>query len=96
MTEFRLSPAAERDLEGIWKYTRQKCDTEQAERYTDMLTAAFQALAESPKSAPVCDHIRKGYRRRNVERHTIYFRITTYGIAIVRVLHDRMDAPRHL
>jgi toxin ParE1/3/4 len=22
MAEFRLSPAAERDLEGIWKYTR--------------------------------------------------------------------------
>ena len=24
----------------------------------------------------------------------IYFRIMTYGIAIIRILHDRMDAPR--
>jgi toxin ParE1/3/4 len=69
---------------------------EQAVRYTDLLTAAFQALAESPKSAPTGDHIRHGYRRRNVERHMIYFRITDYGIAIIRVLHDRMDAPQHL
>jgi toxin ParE1/3/4 len=46
--------------------------------------------------APTCDHIRQGYRRRNVERHMIYFRITDYGIAIIRVLHERMDAPHHL
>jgi toxin ParE1/3/4 len=50
------------------------------ERYTDLLTAAFQMLAEAPKSAPACDHIRRGYRRRNVERHMIYFRITDHGI----------------
>jgi toxin ParE1/3/4 len=83
-------------LEGIWKYTRGEWGLEQAERYTDLLTTAFRALAESPKSAPTCDHIRHGYRRRNVERHMIYFRITDYGIAVIRVLHERMDAPAHL
>jgi toxin ParE1/3/4 len=92
MAEYRLPPAAERDLEGIWKYTRAEWGVEQAERYTDLLTAAFQLLAESPKSAPACDHIRGGYRRRNVEWHMIYLRITDYGIAIIRVLHERMDA----
>jgi toxin ParE1/3/4 len=46
-------------------------------------------LAEAPKSAPACDHIRSGYRRRNVERHMIYFRITDYGIAIIRSGGDR-------
>ena len=95
MAEYRLSPAAERDSEGIWKYTRSEWGVEQAERYTDLLAAAFQVLAESPKSAPTCDHIREGYRRRSVERHMIYFRITD-GIAIIRVLHGQMDAPRHL
>ncbi len=83
-------------MEGIWKYTRAEWGVEQAERYTDLLTAAFQALAESPKSAPTCDDIREGYRRRSVERHMIYFRITDYSIAIIRVLHGQMDAPRHL
>ncbi|WP_220476940.1 type II toxin-antitoxin system RelE/ParE family toxin [Massilia cavernae] len=69
---------------------------EQANRYIDILTAAFAALALSPKTAPKCDQIRPGYRRKSVERHVIYFRIMPYGIAIVRVLHERMDAPRHL
>lgn len=96
MVEYRLSPAAERDLEGIWKYARKEWGLEQAERYIDLLTAAFEVLAESPRLAPACDHIRQGYRRRNVERHMIYFRSTDYGIAIIRVLHERMDAPRHL
>ena len=47
-------------------------------------------------SAPACDAIRSGYRRRGVEQHMVYFRITDYGIVIVRKLHDRMDAPRRL
>lgn len=96
VADYRLSPAAERDLEGIWKYTRREWGLEQADRYTDLLTAAFKVLAEAPKSAPVCDHIRPAYRRRNAERHMIYFRITEYGIAIIRILHERMDAPHHL
>jgi toxin ParE1/3/4 len=83
-------------LKGIWKYTRRERGLEQAERYTDLLTAAFKVLAEAPKSAPACDHIRPGYRRRNVERRMIYFRITDYGIAIIRILHERMDAPHRL
>ena len=42
MAEFRLSPAAERDLESIWKYTRREWGLEQAERETPTsLTAAF-------------------------------------------------------
>jgi toxin ParE1/3/4 len=61
-----------------------------------LLTAAFQVLAEAPESAPACDHIRQGYRRRNIEGHMIYFRITDYGIAITRILRERMDAPHHL
>lgn len=96
MAEYRLAPAAERDLEEIWRYTAEQWGIEQAHRYTDALTAAFAELAEAPKSAAACDHIRAGYRRRGVERHVIYFRITAYGIAIVRILHGRMDALRHL
>ena len=96
MAEYRLTPAAEGDLEAIWTYTLQQWSAEQADRYIDTLTAAFAELAQSPKSAPACDQIRPGYRRRSIGRHMIYFRLTTYGIVVVRILHDRMDAPRHL
>jgi len=95
MDEYLLSPAAERDLENIWLYTRQQWSTEQADLYIEILTNAFRELAHTPRTAPCCDHIRKDYRRFNVVRHMIYFRVTDLGITIVRILHDRMDAPRY-
>jgi toxin ParE1/3/4 len=96
MAEYRLTPAAEHDLEAIWAYTAQRWGVPQASDYLDSMTAAFAALARAPETAPACEQIRPGYRRRKVEQHMIYFRITHYGIAIVRILHDRMDAARHL
>ena len=96
MPEYRLTPAAEADLEAIWRFTIHQWGSHQASRYIDFLTEAFDVLAQSPGAAPGCDHIRQGYRRWTVERHVIYFRVVEYGIVIVRVLHDRMDAPRHL
>ena len=96
MAEYRLTPAAEDDLESIWTYTARQWGMEQADRYIESVTSAFVDLATSPKTAPTCDHIRPGYRRLRVARHMIYFQLTDYGIAVVRILHDRMDASRHL
>lgn len=96
MAEVRLTPAAELDLEGIWKYTAQKWGLEQAGRYTDTLSDAFTVLAADPARGKACDYIRAGYRCCHVERHVIYFRHEDYGVLIVRVLHERMDQLRHL
>jgi toxin ParE1/3/4 len=94
--EYRLAPAALRDLEGIWLYTLEQWGIEQAHRYVDEVTAAFDKLANNPQHGMPSEAIRKGYRRSGVGRHMIYFRITDYGIAIIRVLHARMDAPRYI
>lgn len=96
MAEYRLTPAAESDLEAIWSYSFEHWGEQQADRYVDVLTETFKALAQYPKTAPACDHVRRGYRRRNVESHVVYFQITTYGISIVRILHHRMDVARQL
>jgi toxin ParE1/3/4 len=60
-------------------------------RYIDIITTAFEQLAERPKTAHVCYAIRPGYRRCCVERHMIYFRITAHGNAIIRVLHAQRN-----
>ena len=96
MAEYRLTPAAERDLEDIWRYTRERWGMEQAIRYTDDLTDAFTSLAQAPSLARPCDDIRLGYRRRRVGQHVIYLAEAAYGIRIVRVLHVRMEATLHL
>lgn len=96
MAEFRLRPAALRDLEGIWRYTVQQWGVEQAVQYADTLNASFEALAQNPYIAATCEHIRSGYRCQRVERHAVYFRVEKDTVVVVRVLHERMDAPRHL
>ena len=94
--EYRLAPEAKRDLEAIWLYTLEEWGLEQANRYTDELTDVFAQLVVGPQLGTTCDHIRTGYLRRRVGRHMVYYRMTDYGITVVRILHDRMLPTRHL
>lgn len=70
--------------------------TARAERYLDALNTSFKALAAAPHLGRACDDIRPGYRCQRVEHHTAYFRVEKAMVIVVRVLHERMDAPRHL
>ncbi len=87
MAEYRLSPRAQRDLDGVFDYTVAEWGLAQALRYIVLIEAACDDLAEAPLRAPGCDTIRPGYRRRSVEQHVVCFRPTHYGIDIVRILH---------
>lgn len=49
MAEYRLTPAAENDLEAIWVHTLRQWGVEQANNYTDMLAKIFAELAQSPR-----------------------------------------------
>jgi toxin ParE1/3/4 len=96
MAEYRFSPGAQRDLDEIFDYTVSQWGLPQALHYTDLIEAACAGLAKAPEQSQNCAHIRAGYWRRAVERHIIYFLATSYGIAVVRILHQRMDAARYL
>jgi len=93
--EYRLVPRAREDMEAVWLYSLQKWSAEQADRYIDDFTEAFDLLADNPKTGRRCENIRAGYCKYPVMRHVIYYRETSYGIEIMRVLHDRMLASRH-
>jgi len=92
---YRLSPLAEADLENIWLYTFQNWSEEQADSYHRDLVTAFDDLAAGHKIGRTAD-IREGYFRYVVGSHVIYFRKANHGIDVIRVLHARMDANRHL
>jgi len=38
----------------------------------------------------------KGYRKVRAGSHIIFFKVTTDGIDVVRILHQKMDFNRHL
>lgn len=42
------------------------------------------------------DYVREGYRALFINRHVVYYTVTSSAIHIVRVLHSRMDPERHL
>ncbi|MFT3905683.1 MAG: type II toxin-antitoxin system RelE/ParE family toxin [Steroidobacteraceae bacterium] len=96
MAEYRLSPAAQDDLDGIFDYTVREWGLAQAVRYTRLLEDICAAVAQAPSQGQECGHIRPGYRRHAVEHHFIYYVATDYGIAVIRILHGRMLASLHL
>lgn len=96
MAEYRLSPKARDDMEGVWLYSLSEWGAVQTQLYFDSLVDGFAFLLENPSTGIVCNDIRKGYRRYRVKRHVIYCKQTSYGVKIIRILHDRMSAIRLL
>lgn len=96
MTAYALSPRARTDLTGVWRYSAENWNVEQADRYVRKMHAVFERLARDPRSGRSCDHIRRGYRMYPVESHMVFFRLTTNGVDIIRILHQKMDFQRHL
>jgi toxin ParE1/3/4 len=62
----------------------------------EKLESAFEVLVVSPLAGLDSQEVRAGYRRLSVGRHVIYFRRTEYGVAVIRILHGRMDPSRRL
>jgi toxin ParE1/3/4 len=97
VSRYLLNPVAHDDLDQIYGYTLDRWDIDQAESYVRELLRAFDRAAADPRIGRPCDEIRTGYFRLPAGSHTVYYRITTDGIPeIMRILHQRMDAERHL
>ena len=96
MTGYILSPAAQADVDGIWDYTAEKWGVDQAESYTQDIGDACRELAVGSRSSRPVD-IRSGYRKALVGLHVLFFKTEDTGrIVIMRVLHQSMDAGRHM
>jgi toxin ParE1/3/4 len=96
MAEYRLTPAAQQDLDDIFEHSIAEWGLSIALSYTEDLEAAFVMLADAPQRGRSCETIRPGDRRLGVGSHVVYYKATGYGVAVTRILHQRMDAPRHL
>ncbi|MGH7024383.1 MAG: type II toxin-antitoxin system RelE/ParE family toxin [Caulobacteraceae bacterium] len=93
---YRLTPRAQSDIEEIWNYTCERWGVDQAERYVGLIRDAVFRIAENPALGRRCDEIREGYLKLSVESHMLFYNVSGADIAVIRVLHRRMDLPRHL
>lgn len=92
MAAIRIQEAASHRLDDIYRYTRERWGTEQAERYITGLFAAFDKIdshAVVSRPIPAAFGV-DGYFFR-YESHIVYWRRLTNGdIGIVTILHERM------
>lgn len=93
---YRLYPKAIEDLESIYLYSVREFGIKRTEDYILAIETSFQHLAGDPLISRTCDYIRQDLRAFNTGSHVIFFKITSYGIAVIRVLHQSMDFGRHV
>ncbi len=94
--DFVLTPRAKADVEDIWDYTADGWGLDQAETYTRQLWSDIAAVADRPSLGRECSEVRRGYRKYPSGSHVLFYRLTTDGIDIVRILHERMDYEHHI
>lgn len=96
MSSLRLSPAAQRDLSAVWDYSAERWGVEQAEKYIRELQAAMERIAIDPQRGRAQEQIRGGYRSYAIGSHTLFYIARESSVDVIRILHQRMDATRHL
>lgn len=98
MFGIRFTAQADEDLFDIYIYTYETWGSDQAVKYTNGLKAAINRLSQEPNRPGTVDRssLRQGYRSYHQQRHLIFYRVVADDIEIIRILHDNMDALRHL
>jgi len=85
-----LSARAERELGDIWRYTSERWDSTQADRYLALLHDAITALPFRTRDAGRSFPAGRGYERQRVQSHCIWYRIEGSELHIIAVRHARM------
>lgn len=96
MLVYKLSKQAERDLIAIWDYTIEQWGEAQADSYLQAMQAAIRLLVDNPDLGLSRESLRSGYRSYCHGKHVIFYRPYSYGVRVIRVLHQRMECERHL
>lgn len=91
-----VAPDARRDLADILLRSEQRWGKRQRAAYKAALDDTFEELARVPSFGVARDDVSVGLRGRPVRAHVIYYGADEAAVTILRVLHGKMDAARHL
>jgi len=85
------SPEAQEDLLDIWHFGANQWSPEQADRHLREIDDMCDQLRDDPKLGHKRDDLIPGLRSMYVRPHLVFYLISAGTIAIVRVLHERVD-----
>ena len=91
LTAYRLTPAAQDDLENIWLYTAKTWSAAQADRYTDILEDILVRLLFMPEMARERCEFDPPVRIHPSAEHLIIYRIEGNHLVILRILGTSQD-----
>ena len=91
-----LTKRAQRDARNIQLYTLGEWGPEQAIKYDAAIDRVFGTLRDNPMIGKVREDLQPNLRSFPAEHHVIFYRIKKNVVEIVRILHERADAARHL
>jgi toxin ParE1/3/4 len=96
LTKVHYTEEAEKDLFEIGVYTWTEWGEDQYVKYIELLRETCEHII--PRKTRFARSVpnRPGLLRWRCERHVVYFRKTSDGIEVVRILHDRMLPAKHL
>lgn len=96
MPKYSFTDAAEHDLERIIDHTLEYWGAGQAEKYVSGLKELAQSLAENPKLGVRRNDLLEELLIFSYSSHILYYFEQPHGITIIRILHGRMDANKHI
>lgn len=88
---FRLTPAAQNDLDAIWEYTVLQWSANQAESYLRGLQKAFDLLVYQPRIGRERREVNPPVRLHAYRLHMVIYRIEGDYIEVIRVAHNRQN-----
>ena len=80
---YRLTPAAQSDLDGIWDYTARTWSSAQADTYLRGLAGALDRICQHPEIARERGDVVPPVRLHRFRSHLIIYRIEDDHIAVI-------------
>ena len=96
MLSIALTPQAQDDIDAIAAYTLEHWGDAQMTQYVDEFHRRFDQLARFPEIGRRRLDVGRRYRSVPQGSHVIFYRVAARHLVIVRILHGRMSAERHL
>jgi toxin ParE1/3/4 len=96
LPQLTLSPKARQDFIDILRYTGEKWGEKQLLIYRDKIDHALQAIGDKPQLGHHRDDLPPTHHVYAVESHVIVYRVREDGVAVARILHQRMSLGKHV
>ena len=97
MANYTLTNKAVEDLSNIWNYTVDAWSEKQADKYYNMLIGFCSELCLHPEKGKRYEEVETALLGYKAGRHIIFYKVLNpKQIAVIRILHERMDLKSRL